>query len=62
MHLFHTQSLLIQWGGNQVESIEVPQGATASLPITAKEGHTFQGWFTGDGPNDIQISNFSIIN
>ena len=49
-------------GGTQVAAIEVAQGENPSLPIPIKEGHSFAGWFTGVGPNDIQISNFSTIN
>jgi uncharacterized repeat protein (TIGR02543 family) len=48
-------------GGNAVAPIEVEKEKTPSLPIPAKEGYIFDGWFTGDGPNDIQLNDFTPI-
>jgi uncharacterized repeat protein (TIGR02543 family) len=44
-------------GGDIDEVIEVSEGETTTLPTPVKEGYTFMGWVTGDGPNDVQFSN-----
>ncbi len=48
-------------GGNFIEPIKVENGSVVVLPIPIKEGHKFLGWFTGDGPNDIQLNDFTPI-
>ena len=48
-------------GGNFIEPVEVENGSVVVLPIPIKEGHEFLGWFTGEGPNDIQLNDFTAI-
>jgi len=43
-------------GGTVVEEIVVNAGELIQLQVPGKEGYTFVGWFTGDGPNDVQFS------
>ena len=48
-------------GGEAIDSLDVVEGQTINLPIPTREGHTFTGWFTGNGPNDIQFSNITPV-
>ncbi|MDD4388822.1 MAG: InlB B-repeat-containing protein, partial [Bacilli bacterium] len=41
--------------------IEVAKGDSIVLPIPAKDGYLFAGWFTGDTVNDGQFLNFHTV-
>ena len=48
-------------GGIVVDSIEVSEGETTILPMPVREGYTFTGWFTGEGPNGTQFTNSNVV-
>ena len=53
-------------GGNlpdgYTETVQVEAGSTYKLPVPLKDGNAFDGWFTGEGPNDGQFYNYSAVN
>jgi basic membrane protein A len=48
-------------GGNSIEPIYAKAGSSIYLPIPSREGYTFLGWFTGNGPNDTHFSVLSTV-
>lgn len=48
-------------GGTLIDPLVVSEGNSASLPIPVRKGYIFVGWFTGEGPNDTQYSDYSTI-
>ncbi|NLZ61530.1 MAG: hypothetical protein GX904_01895, partial [Acholeplasmataceae bacterium] len=43
-------------GGSEISDILVEKGKSIILPVITREGYLFAGWFTGNGPNDVQFS------
>lgn len=40
-------------GGDEVDSMEVLEGESATLPVTTKEGYVFEGWYLEDKTTQV---------